>query len=264
MLAEGTYAFSDTMCSRSALCITRALVLEAVVPGSVILDALNSGGSTPRRVVYIETSSAADVVGLVGLVITRGGGSVNGGGINCYRGTLNVDSCEIHSNSGSMGGGIAIDGAMPVTVTSSIVRNNVANGRAGAIWQSDGILTILSTQIRANTAQGGGGIFAYAGQLILQHSTFVDNNDQAGAAYASCALRIANTVFSSSGSPPPPPLLYNNSFLRGEVPCDSAVMINILKTVDYQCDLGQYMTPTPFWPALTKHAARSALSSLTP
>ena len=69
LVAAGTYDFTSDMCSGSAVCIDRALTIEAQVPGSVVLDA--KGG---RRVFNIQSGGTAE---LIGLNIT--GGYVTGG-----------------------------------------------------------------------------------------------------------------------------------------------------------------------------------------
>ena len=69
LVAAGTYDFTSDMCGRgSAVCIDRALTIEAQVPGSVVLDA--KGG---RRVFEIQSSGTAE---LIGLDITGGYASV--------------------------------------------------------------------------------------------------------------------------------------------------------------------------------------------
>ena len=65
VLASGTYYLS------SALSITRSVILEAAVAGSVVLDAQ---ASYPRRVMTI--SALSGVVQLIGLRITGGYSSV--------------------------------------------------------------------------------------------------------------------------------------------------------------------------------------------
>ena len=59
LLAAGTYELTSDMCTGSAICIDRALTIEAQVPGSVVLDA--KGG---RRVFEIQSSGTAQLVGL--------------------------------------------------------------------------------------------------------------------------------------------------------------------------------------------------------
>ena len=75
VVQAGTYEFSSSMCSESALCISRAVTIEAAVPGSVVLDAKGTL-SNKRRVFWIHSSGVAT---LVGLNITGGNaGNVSG------------------------------------------------------------------------------------------------------------------------------------------------------------------------------------------
>ena len=60
LLAAGTYELTSSVCdSYSAICIDRALTIEAQVPGSVVLDA--KGG---RQVFYIQSGGTAELIGL--------------------------------------------------------------------------------------------------------------------------------------------------------------------------------------------------------
>ena len=59
LVAAGTYELTSDMCTGSAVCIDRALTIEAQVPGSVVLDA--KGG---RRVFEIKFSGTAELIGL--------------------------------------------------------------------------------------------------------------------------------------------------------------------------------------------------------
>jgi len=59
LLAAGTYNLTSDMCTGSAICIDRALTIEAQVPGSVVLDA--KGG---RRVFEIQYGRTAELIGL--------------------------------------------------------------------------------------------------------------------------------------------------------------------------------------------------------
>ena len=67
LLAAGTYELTSDMCTQSAVCINRALAIEAGVPGAVVLDAM--GG---RRVFHIQDTYGGTVE-LIGLNITGGG-----------------------------------------------------------------------------------------------------------------------------------------------------------------------------------------------
>ena len=64
VLAPGTYILS------AQLSVTRSVVLEAAVAGSVVLDA-QASSSSQRRVLYIDPGSLG-IVQLIGLNITGG------------------------------------------------------------------------------------------------------------------------------------------------------------------------------------------------
>ena len=66
LLAAGTYELTSDMCTGSAVCIDRALTIEAQVPGAVVLNA--TGG---RQVFEIQADGTAE---LIGLNITGGNG----------------------------------------------------------------------------------------------------------------------------------------------------------------------------------------------
>jgi hypothetical protein len=93
VLAPGTYILS------TELSITRSVVLEAAVAGSVVLDA-QASSSRQRRVLYINPGSLG-VVQLIGLNITGGyrwDVSLRGGGVYISSGTVSFSSCTISGN----------------------------------------------------------------------------------------------------------------------------------------------------------------------
>jgi len=59
LLAAGTYELTSDMCTGSAICIDRALTIEAQVPGSVVLNAMGA-----RRVIMIESGGTVELIGL--------------------------------------------------------------------------------------------------------------------------------------------------------------------------------------------------------
>ena len=63
LLGPGTYQFTTNMCSSSALCVDRAVTIEAAEAGTVVLNGMGA-----RRVFYITGTG----VELIGLNITRG------------------------------------------------------------------------------------------------------------------------------------------------------------------------------------------------
>ena len=60
LLAAGTYELTTNVCdSYSAVCIDRALTIEAEVPGAVVLNAMGA-----RRVFEIQSGGTAELIGL--------------------------------------------------------------------------------------------------------------------------------------------------------------------------------------------------------
>ena len=77
LVAAGVYSFTTNMCTSSAICIDRAVTIEAQVPGSVVLD-----GNGGRRVFWIKPGGTA---GLVGLNIMGGYAVVSSGVVEHMR-----------------------------------------------------------------------------------------------------------------------------------------------------------------------------------
>jgi len=86
VLAPGTYYLSAT------LSITRSVVLEAAVAGSVVLHA-QASSSSPRNVLNIYPGSSG-VVQVIGLNITGG----FTGGVGVSSGTVTISSSAIYGN----------------------------------------------------------------------------------------------------------------------------------------------------------------------
>ena len=91
IVASGHYLLT------SELSVTRAVTIEAAVQGSVVLDA-QASSSAPRRVLNINPASASDVVELIGLKVTGGYLTGNGGGIKITNGHVTMTACSIHTN----------------------------------------------------------------------------------------------------------------------------------------------------------------------
>ena len=168
VLASGTYILS------AELSITRSIVLEAVVAGSCVLHA-QASSSNPRRVLNINPGSTG-VVQLIGLNITGGYVTNNGGGVYIYSGTVTLSSCTITGNSvAHYGGGVLIAGIGKVTLSSCIITGNSAysatntgnnptnNGGGGvAVFTTGGTVAILSSNISGNIVAGQNSVRAHA------------------------------------------------------------------------------------------------------
>ena len=91
VLAPGTYNLT------AQLSVTRSIVIEAAVAGSVVLHA-RASPSSQRRVLFISPGSLG-VVRLSGIHIT--GGYIDrdyGGGVYVSSGTVTIESSSIYGN----------------------------------------------------------------------------------------------------------------------------------------------------------------------
>ncbi len=166
-------------------------------------------GGKQARVFEISGAEGAKV-NMIGLLITggNGNGSGVGGGIQVdQNATLTLNRVTVSGNAvvgePAQGGGIANFGTL--TLISSAVKNNTANGLSGAegnaiaqgggIFSSGGLVTITSSTISGNTAQGGttdddgdlegddgqgGGMYlttadGSAGSAVITTTTFANN-----------------------------------------------------------------------------------------
>jgi hypothetical protein len=189
VLASGTYYLS------AQLSITRSVVLEAGVAGSVVLDA-QASSSSPRHVLYIDPGSSG-VVRLIGLNITGGYGQSYpsaGGGVAVFGGTVAISSCTISGNTAGYmfgpvridpaGGGVFVSGGT-VAISSSTISGNrarhsdtVYNG--GGVAVQGGSVTIDSCTISGNEAGRGGGVYISGGTVTLSSCTITGNTGHGG------------------------------------------------------------------------------------
>jgi hypothetical protein len=214
VLAPGTYNLTAT------LSITRSVVLEAAVAGSVVLDA-QSSSSSPRRVLNINPGSSG-VVQLIGLNIT--GGYVNEGvpGALCsetcnyavdglcddggpgheynydeyydfsqrYRSTCNLGSdCTDCGPRGGWGGGVYVTSGTITITSSSIYENSVQStyGGGGGVYVYSGDVSIINSQIYSNSAPApeyrwcsGAGVYVFSGTVTITSSSIYGNTASGG------------------------------------------------------------------------------------
>ena len=103
------------MCTYSALCINRAVTIEAEVPGSVELG--STSHNSRRRVFWVQSSGVATLIGLNitgGYVASAGWGFGDWGGGVYIQGTATLNDCNIHGNTAGHngnGGGLVIFGS---------------------------------------------------------------------------------------------------------------------------------------------------------
>ena len=148
LVGAGAYDFTSDMCGTSAVCINRALTIEAQVPGSVVFDA--KGG---RRVFEIQSGGTAE---LIGLDITGGSATSTQGGGLLISGTATLTNTNVYSNTARNGGGVYVDSNGVAYLGGCNIHDNTGGWRGGGlnIW---GTATLTNTNVYSNTATTGGG-----------------------------------------------------------------------------------------------------------
>ena len=162
LVVAGTYEFTSAMCSLdlhpvgdfSAICIDRALTIEAQVPGSVVLDAKSERHR--RRVFEIQSGGTAKLIGLN----IRGGfpGMPRGGGgvYVASNAAANLEGCNIHDNDAKLGGGgCYVDSNGVANFEGCNIYDNMASdygGGSGIYVASNGVANFEGCNIHDNTA----------------------------------------------------------------------------------------------------------------
>ena len=176
VLASGTYYLS------AELNITRSVILEAAVAGSVVLDA-QASSSISTRVLNVNPGSLG-VVQLIGLNVTGGYNNIDGGGVFINSGTVTLSSCTITGNTADFdGGGVYVSGGT-VTFSSCTITGSTAGG---GVFVQGGSVTFDSCTITGNTAYSwGGGVVIGGGTVSFSSCTITGNTaDYGGGAYVS-------------------------------------------------------------------------------
>ncbi len=159
-----------------------------------------SGGGL-SRVFQVDSGVTAS---LVGLTISDGSTSENGGGIYNL-GTTTLTDCTISGNSANQGGGLDNLGTVTLakctisggyaysggglyntgtaTLTDCTISGNTASGDGGGVANTPGTVTLTNCTISGNSASGkGGGLFALPGYgtTTLANCTVSGNTGQYG------------------------------------------------------------------------------------
>ena len=188
-------------------------LMDVILTGHVASD---RGGAVANRgtLVLLDTLVTANRAGI-------GGGIENDGGVvSIYRSTVSNNTAD--GPYGGMGGGIASatggfggGPAEALTIRDSLVSNNIASLRGGAIYNASGMLTIVNSTIASNSCTyaglagpclcpGGGGIYNSMGAARIERSTIAGNSaSTAGGAittlYGSITLNASILAKGSAG-----------------------------------------------------------------
>lgn len=164
--------------------------------------------------------SGASQLSLDTTVVTGNSTSLfQGGGINALLSSsststvqVTIDRSTIDANTATTSsGGIAFGGpGSTLTVTSSTISNNHANGGNGGGMAagfsgsgSPGVVTMSNVTFSGNVASGGGGAIASSVTTSILNGTIVGNGASAGGAFntATNTLSLKNTIVGSNTAP---------------------------------------------------------------
>lgn len=157
--------------------ITRSVTLVGAGPGLTIID-----GQMTDTVILI---SGGPTVSISGVTIQNGDASLDGGGLLVESGTVSLSNSVVQNNLALSGAGISNRGTM--VVDDVIVRNNVADeifdddsicdNCAGGGILNFGVMTLTNSMIHGNTANLGGGIDnAFMGSLTATNIEVYNNS----------------------------------------------------------------------------------------
>ena len=142
---------------------------------TIVLEDLTLTSSTGRTVyLYWSTIEASNVS-----FVDSGTGTVDGGAIWAYGGSLTTEDCTFEGNSGVYGGAIYFYGYETWADSGSVFDGNAASGAGGAVFANyDQTITLDGTTFSANTSAGsGGGLWAgWYGDLTATGLVVVGNS----------------------------------------------------------------------------------------
>jgi hypothetical protein len=163
------FATSQTITLSSTLELDESAGPEVITgPGSGLLSIDGDGKVTVFDVEEGVTAS------LSGLTITGGSTSVYGGGVYCYKGTVNLTACTITDNSAAeQGGGLTSDQGTMTLTDCTVSGNSAGSGSGGGLTGYN--VTLTSCTISGNSAGGtGGGLNVYG--MTLTDCTITGNS----------------------------------------------------------------------------------------
>ncbi|MDQ4122428.1 MAG: carboxypeptidase regulatory-like domain-containing protein [Acidobacteriota bacterium] len=147
-------------------------------------------------------TGSGTVVNISNLTIANGNTGSHGGGIAINQGsTLNLTKATVRNNTGNVGGGIINFGTL--NIFHSTISHNTANNDSGGL-RNNGTATIINSTFSNNTSlNNGGGILDLGGTLSLINATISHNTGNVGggvAKFSGGVLNIRNTIIAANTS----------------------------------------------------------------
>lgn len=190
---------------------------------STIIDATGLG----ERVLDVHPTAVLD---LSNLTVTGGESiGVNGGGIETYKATLNLNQVAVRGNTAtenSAGGGLYVEESK-VGITASLIADNRNSGNGGGIYSEATHLSLVNSTIANNAVDTslypgnpgwgayGGGLELYGGSLAMQNVTVAGNSIRDGNGGSSLEGYGAGLTIEPTPSEPISPLEIVNTIVSG-------------------------------------------------
>ncbi|MEU1202153.1 hypothetical protein ABZ446_38870 [Streptomyces sp. NPDC005813] len=173
-----------------------------------------NGGDLTLRSTVVEGGNAA------GSPVATGAG---GGIVVTGNGALTLTSSVVRSNLANFGGGLSVFTGSRAVVRASTISDNTANNNGGGIV-SDGTVSVTASRITDNRAGNAGGGIASIGTLTVTSTNIADNDAGIGAGVANgvpgipqgTAALTATTITGNTATAAPGGL-YNNNPAAGAV-----------------------------------------------
>lgn len=191
LVGAGTYAENLTTGTRSIEIIGAGTSLVTLTPAaSASTDVIYTAGGTVRITdLTIDAQSRTRGMWTNGGTLTldhvdiRNGRSTNAGAFAVTNATVSISNGTFSAGSATYGGAIY---ASPGTValTNMTLASNTATTLGGAIYQNGGSLTVTNSTVRDNAIStdgaDGAGIYIQSGPLVVDGSTFTNNDSARG------------------------------------------------------------------------------------
>ena len=151
----------------------------------------NGDGS---RVFNIDDGSAAFLeVSLVGLTVTGGDSSGNGGGVRSLENLTMTDS-TINDNNSELGGVYSDGGSL------RIIGSKISNNRGGGVWASSTLAISTSTISGNSSSPNAGGVYSRSSLELIASTIDSNTGSQAGGILSKGALTIVGSTLRANQS----------------------------------------------------------------
>lgn len=195
---------------------TATIARNGVVEDGVLVVNINAGAEI--RDVTIRGGATADGASGGGLFVSSGASVLlerctfldnfadNNGGAIFTNGTVTIDECVIVGNvAQKSAGGVSIGSTAAVTITDSVLADNVALDSSGGAIRTNGQLSVSDTVFVDNRSANIGGAIASdaatPGKTTIDASCFVGNSDVAVDSFPSSAQTATNSWWGAADGP---------------------------------------------------------------